>query len=543
MFHQGDLQSGISLAIQQSKLVVCFVRDADEESKIWEDEWLQDEQLAESLGSKAIVLRLEAGSQEAGFLSAFCPIAKTPALVAIHNGQLKLYLSGGTSREDFVSRLSNALNPAEPATAPGMPQAPQALSESAGAPEPVAAQPPAPSTAEDDPYESQDGPDPARVLEASSEASIAHNVPPAAPVLPTLQASAPPVSDAQTEAQAQPASTPASVPISEKAAGKRRAVEEEKATPSAEKKDAAKKSYATQERARKASQRDELNRILQRVEADKQARKERERETKARREAELREIANAGAEGDAPSPAAPSSSVAKARSATSTSKDITLRVRLLDGSQIREPFPPTATLQSDVRPRVDWALGGGDSKPPPYTFKHVLAPLPNRNLSASEEATPLSELPDVAPSATLVLVPVRGAAHAYAAAGSAAGAVARGGGPFGAVMAILLRIWNLVCAFVGTLFAPLTRGAARGGEGGATERERHGRPVNLGGGDRRGRSAGEGSGNGAASGATAGARASGMRVRTLGDQREGQNEYYNGNSLDFEPKKGEDEGK
>jgi hypothetical protein len=61
MFYQGDLQSGISKAVQEAKLVACFVTgketsdivgpplvsdmclDDGEESQLWETEFLQDE--------------------------------------------------------------------------------------------------------------------------------------------------------------------------------------------------------------------------------------------------------------------------------------------------------------------------------------------------------------------------------------------------------------------------------------------------------------------------------------------------------------------
>lgn len=57
--------------------------------------------------------------------------------------------------------------------------------------------------------------------------------------------------------------------------------------------------------------------------------------------------------------------------------------------------------------------------------------------------------------------------------------------------------------------------------------------------------AGDGQGQGKSSGRGEGGSESGIRIRTLRDQGETGNEYYNGNSLDFEPKKedGEDEGK
>lgn len=67
MFHEGDLQSGIALALQESKRVICFVSgrdprsrrvmyanadnapdlDDEEESKTWENEYLADEEVRE----------------------------------------------------------------------------------------------------------------------------------------------------------------------------------------------------------------------------------------------------------------------------------------------------------------------------------------------------------------------------------------------------------------------------------------------------------------------------------------------------------------
>src|SRR4051812_7543571 len=83
-------------------------------------------QLFTLLRQKAVVLRLEAGSTEAGFLAAFCPISNTPTLVIIQyavghilgwiwlitsfsNGQLREQLVSGVAKEDFVSRVRKAL--------------------------------------------------------------------------------------------------------------------------------------------------------------------------------------------------------------------------------------------------------------------------------------------------------------------------------------------------------------------------------------------------------------------------------------------------
>lgn len=122
MFHDGDLQSGIALALSQSKLLACFVTgphasiyllwhgwlmrmvkpDGAQESSLWEEDYLQDDtvyacahcstktwliqafgQINPLLSSKAVLLRVESGSQEAGYLSAFCAVSTVPTLVVI----------------------------------------------------------------------------------------------------------------------------------------------------------------------------------------------------------------------------------------------------------------------------------------------------------------------------------------------------------------------------------------------------------------------------------------------------------------------------
>jgi hypothetical protein len=41
------------------------------------------QKISQLLRDKSVVLRIQAGSQDAGFLSAFCPINEAPALVLI----------------------------------------------------------------------------------------------------------------------------------------------------------------------------------------------------------------------------------------------------------------------------------------------------------------------------------------------------------------------------------------------------------------------------------------------------------------------------
>lgn len=47
----------------------------------WEREFLADGQIVHLLAEKTILLRLQAGSEEAGYLAAIYPLPKTPTLV------------------------------------------------------------------------------------------------------------------------------------------------------------------------------------------------------------------------------------------------------------------------------------------------------------------------------------------------------------------------------------------------------------------------------------------------------------------------------
>ena len=83
MFYEGNVQSGIALALQESKAVACFVKDGGPESSRWETEYLQDAQIARALAAKAVTLSIQAGSQDAQFLAAYYPVKSTPTLLVI----------------------------------------------------------------------------------------------------------------------------------------------------------------------------------------------------------------------------------------------------------------------------------------------------------------------------------------------------------------------------------------------------------------------------------------------------------------------------
>ncbi|KAJ5632921.1 hypothetical protein N7490_009260 [Penicillium lividum] len=138
-FYQGSLQDGIALALRETKAVVCFVRDDSQMSLTWEEEYFAGEEIAQTLDAKAVALRITAGSQEAGFLTSICPIAKFPAVIVIHNGTLKEYLVPDITKTTFQSRLVIAVNGQTPSEPPQQSQTRTAAGENS---EPVASSPP-----------------------------------------------------------------------------------------------------------------------------------------------------------------------------------------------------------------------------------------------------------------------------------------------------------------------------------------------------------------------------------------------------------------
>lgn len=179
-------------------------------------------------------------------------------------------------------------------------------------------------------------------------------------------------------------------------------------------------SYAQEQRRRQKDQRLERERIIAVIENDKKERKEKEE----RRRAAAIADAEGSLEGKGKTPAEPKlSNIYGNAISSSTQKNCAIQIRLLDGGTIRNHFPPSSTLRTHVRPWIlsEEAVGpGGD---PPYTFKQILTPLPNRTISISEEEEPLSSL-GLMPSATLVKVPVPKFTDAYR--GGEVGYISRG---------------------------------------------------------------------------------------------------------------------
>lgn len=148
--------------------------------------------------------------------------------------------------------------------------------------------------------------------------------------------------------------------------------------------------------------RDERARILKRIEDDKAERRARDTLDK--------EHASAAEEYNGKQSSASAQTGGGVRtSGSKQARECAIQVRLFDGTTIRSKFPPHSTTREHIRKWVDSQKPDGNT---PYTFKQILAPLPNRTISISEEEESLESL-GLAPTATLVLMPIREYTSAY----------------------------------------------------------------------------------------------------------------------------------
>ncbi|TVY21607.1 UBX domain-containing protein 4 [Lachnellula arida] len=469
MFHEGDLQSGISKALEESKLVACFVTDDGEESNKWETDFIQEPDLKASLAEQTILLRLKAGSQEAGYLAAIFPLPKTPTVVVIQNGELKEYLAAGITREEFMRRMGVILG--------------SRVVES---------------------HPSQDSQTPAPTASTSSEAVPVTTSEQSSYTVPTSQPSQQPAparrqqsaADLLAERSARLEQQKKEKEKEQQSKGKGKAPAETKSQGKSPEKKAASPAdmkYALMQKKRQQDAKDERARILKRVEDDKAQRRQDAAERKAR--------AKADAESESQSSATvPSSS--RSNHPSTRSAECAVQVRLFDGSTIRSRFPSSGNLRVHVRPWIDEK----QERDTPYTFKQVLTPLPNKNISISEEEETLQAL-GLTPSATLILIPVDGYTSAY-----------EGGRGGGIVYRSAAAGYNMVSSGVGMVTGAL--GSLLGGGGAAPAQQEHENapPASI--------------------------PSTSINVRTLRDQqRSDDQQFYNGNALNFEPRKDDEDKK
>lgn len=473
MFFEGTLQEGITSAVEQAKLVVCFVTDGQPESQKWETEFLTDENLREHLAKEAVVLKLQAGSTEAGYLAAIFPLPKTPTLVCIKNGELKEYIASGVSKEEFSNRLAKALGVTLKTVAPSSSQTP------------ATSQPAASS------IRSSSSVLPSSNPSASSPPAAAATQATPAVAAPSSSSSSPPAASQGAISNERVQSFLARQETQRKAEAERRRLEAErkkKEDTTKPKVSDAQSKHLEEIRKRRRQEKEARDRVLKQIEDDKAARRA------AREEAKLSRMTSADAAAE--DVVAPSQS--KPLNLEGTCK---LQIRLFDGSTVRGQFPASQRLDPDIRRWIDETPSMADSGVG-YAFKVIQTPAPSRTIDVGEEAQTLGEL-GLAPSATLVLVPAKK---------QTAGAYASDGGN------VLSRILVFIFGFLGTImtfFTSLlsTAGTPAGVHG--TDQEQH---AMTSGHDQRPKTGID-------------------RAR----QRREDQQYYNGNSVNFEARPDEDD--
>lgn len=369
------------------------------------------------------MLRLQAGSTEAGYLAAIFPLPKTPTLVMMNKGELKEYIAAGVSKEDFVSRTAKALRaasqqqpPAAPASArPDQPAsaspapAPTPLIQPASAsPQPAPGAPSAPSDPQPSPQ--------VQALLAERAARLE--------VLRAEQRKREAEQRRQDKAKAKEEASPASSSSSSK-----------------KPKDPAQEKYSAELKQRQQQAREDRARVLQAIEDDKAARRARASERRTER------MGLAAA-------AAPMSELLPERKKTEGGDGVgggacRLQIRLFDGSTVRGEWKGTQTLGGDVRGWLEGQPGMKGLGGTAYGFKVILTPRPSKTIGAGEEGKTLQEL-GLTPSATLVLVPAAGmGAGAYP--GTAGGnTVTR---VIMAILGVFTGFWALIAGFFGGLFS------------------------------------------------------------------------------------------
>ncbi|KAH8659583.1 ubiquitin-related domain-containing protein [Ilyonectria robusta] len=445
MFYQGTLQDGISTAVGQQKLVLCFVTDESEESTQWENEFLLDESLSKLIKDQSVALRLTAGSDEAGYLAQIFPLPRTPTVVIIQNGELKEYITPGTTKEDFFRRIQNAFS----ATSSSAP-----VSASTSTPQPE----PAPAAS------SSQGVSP------SGESSTSENV----RRILTERA-------AKLKTQKEEAERKAKEQAKEER-NKAKAKGKADAEAGAKTDNAVAHKAAEAVKKKRQEQQEERRRILKRIEDDKA-----ERRLRAQAREQMRTEDVKGGDVASSLVNAPES---KLPSTTKASGMTSLQVRMFDGSTLRSRFKTTSPLKT-IRSWVDENRTDGSQ---PYTFKQVLTPSPNKTIDETEENKSVGEL-GLSPSSTLVLIPVKNFTSAYDASSQN----------------IVSRFFAFILGIFSWFFGLFSSGDARAPAG-----------------------AGEDS---------AGSSQDQSRIQSFGNQNDRQRDQqlYNGNSLNFEPRPDEEE--
>jgi flagellar biosynthesis GTPase FlhF len=469
--------------------------DDDETSQKWETEWLNatldtgtdsDEQrsLGEQLGDKAVLLRINAGSVEAGFLGAFCSLDSLPKLLVIKAGSVVENIDASVTEEEFKKRIVALL---QPPTQQQLPQSTNSIPQNADSATADVSQ-----VLSNVPFIGENRtalPETGTAPQENAETNVPIPAPTSRGNNATMQRF---LTERSARLEAERKKQEEADKEARRATAKARKESADKQAAESSSVPHNKQDWADQQRNRNKEARVERERILKTIESDKAARREKERQRKL---AAQGEPSAAGASTQEPV----HTNTASGRNSSTCS----LQIRLFDGSSLRTKFDPSATLATSVRTYIS----ENSQTDIPYEFRQILLPNPSRNISVGEEGESLRSL-GLTPSATLVLVPIKGYTDAYA--GGSGGLVSKG---FNAGYGLLSGAAGLLGSAVGGVMGYATGTTDRPGPyvaGTADESE----SSNVQG-DRMAN------------------RPTGINIRTLRDQREAdQNtELYNGNQV------------
>ncbi|KAF8436183.1 hypothetical protein BGX38DRAFT_1274583 [Terfezia claveryi] len=391
-FFQGNLHEAIAHSMQSSlhfaALIVDDGGDATPDSRVWEEEYLGDEELAKILKQRTILYRIAAESQEAMNLYAFLPRPeKLPCLVVIKSGTAQVESIGSADGEKTLEEVREWVGRVVgPVDVEGM---------MVGSTAPASTTSPTPVVQDIEPLAQSPQPTIAPTITPTDTPTI--TTPPAVSSL-SSNVYDPPTSDTSTTLTAEKKGKgKATSDESLSSSSTKTAQDRERARREAHLAQQASRNsnlgYLAEQRRRAQEAGVERERVKKLLEADKAMRVAREKEAREAREQE-RGGGKSGSGGGAQE---------IGRRATSVdSKECALSFRLLDGSALKHKFPAEVKLGVEVRKWID--LNRPDETDRPYTFTQLLTPFPNKQLSLSEENTSLKGL-GLTPSATLVLTP------------------------------------------------------------------------------------------------------------------------------------------
>jgi hypothetical protein len=365
------------------------------------------------------MLKLQAGSTEAGYLAAIYPLPKTPTVVIMNKGELKEYIAAGVSREDFISRTAKALG------------------ASSSQPQPTTAAAAA-TTTSSTPSTNSTQPEP------QSSPQVQSLLAERAARLETLRA------EQQRKAAEQRRKDKGKTP--------------DTSSPSSSKpKDPAQAKYSAELKQRQQQAREDRARVLQAIADDKAARRAKALERQAER---------AMLSGGGPVSHLPEEKARLPMEDGSRQQKCKLQIRLFDGSTVRGEWEGTETLGGEVRSWLEGQDGMKDVRGGAYAFKVILTPKPSRTIEVAEEGRTLGEL-GLTPSATLVLIPAAGKVYPATVGGNPATRVLM------MIMGVFTGLWSLIVAFLGSMFGSAiappqpaqVHGRETGGSGSATGRD------------------------------------------------------------------------